>query len=106
MERLIKEKRLFLARGDSLDSVKVEITPGGDASRLEVIIRFVYGTIALIILSVFGVIAGILVMINFVTCLILAKRVAPGFIASVIAQMTRVYAYLYYVTDERPPLTP
>jgi hypothetical protein len=89
-----------------LDSVKVEITPGGDASRLEVIVRFIYGTIAIIILCIFMAIAEILVFINFFTCLILAKRIAPGFIASVLTQMTRVYAYLFYVTDERPPLVP
>jgi hypothetical protein len=89
-----------------LDSVKVEITPGGEASRLEVIVRFIYGAIAVIILGIFMVIAEILVVINFFTCLILAKRIAPGFIASVLAQMTRVYAYLFYVTDERPPLVP
>ncbi|MDP2974541.1 MAG: DUF4389 domain-containing protein [Candidatus Diapherotrites archaeon] len=89
-----------------MESVKVEITPGGKASRVEVIIRIVYGFIACIILSIFMVIAEILVFINFFTCLILAKRVAPEFIASVIKQMARVYTYLFFVTDERPPLTP
>jgi len=89
-----------------MDSVKVEITPGATVSRLEVLVRFVYGTIAMIILGFFGIITGILVVVNFFSCLILAKRVAPAFIASFIAQYAKVYAYLYYVTDERPPLVP
>jgi uncharacterized membrane protein (UPF0182 family) len=89
-----------------MNSVKVEITPQEKVSRVEVIIRMIYGTIAAIILGIFMIIAIIVVMINFLTCLILAKRVAPKFIASVIAQETKLMAYAWYVTDERPPLVP
>ncbi len=89
-----------------MESVKVEITPGGKASRVEVLVRIVYGLVAIIVLAILMMIAEILAVINFFTCLIWAKRVAPGFIASVIAQMARVYSYVYFVTDERPPLAP
>ncbi len=89
-----------------MESVKVQITPGGEASRAEVIIRIFYGFVAVIILGIFMLVAEILVVLNFFTCLILAKRVGVGFIASAIAQMAKVYAYLFYVTDERPPLFP
>ncbi|MDD3083816.1 MAG: DUF4389 domain-containing protein [Candidatus ainarchaeum sp.] len=89
-----------------MDSVKVDITPGGKASRLEVIIRFIWGTIAGIILYIFLIVAYILLIINFITCLILAKRVAPKFMAAVVAQMAKLMAYMFYITDERPPLIP
>lgn len=89
-----------------MESVKIEITPGGNASRAEAIIRIIYGAIALIILAILIWIAWILAIINFFTCLILAKRIAAGFVASIVKQMARVYSYVFFVTDERPPLVP
>ena len=89
-----------------MKSVNIQITPDGRASRLEVIIRIFYTLVAGIILAVFMWIAGILVFVNFFTCLILAKRVGAGFIAKVIEQMPKLYAYACFVTDERPPLVP
>jgi len=89
-----------------LESVQVQITPGGRASRVEVIVRIFYGLVAGIILGIFLWVAGVLVILNFFTCLILAKRIGVGFIAKVIVQITKLYAYMYYVTDERPPIVP
>lgn len=89
-----------------MESVKVQITPGGPASRVEVIIRIFYGAIAGFILGIFMGIAGIVVCINFFTCLILAKRVGIGFVSKIIVQMTKLYAYSWYITDERPPIIP
>ncbi len=89
-----------------MESVKVEITPGATVSRLEVIIRIFYGFVVLVILCIYIFVAEILTVINFFTCLILAKRVGAGFVAGVIAQVARVYSYLLFVTDERPPLVP
>jgi hypothetical protein len=89
-----------------MNSVKVEITPQESVSRAEVIIRLIWGTIAGIILYIFMLIASILWVINFLTCLILAKRVAPKFMAAVAAQLAKLAAYVYFATDERPPLIP
>ena len=89
-----------------MKSVSVQITPGGRASRAEVIIRIFYGLVAGIILSIFLWVVGILVFVNFFSCLILAKRVGVGFIAKVIEQIPKLYAYTYFVTDERPPIVP
>ena len=89
-----------------MDSVKIQITPGSEVSRVEVLIRmiliYVYGIIA----CLFGIVAGILVTVNFFTCLILAKRVGADFLAKYLAWITKVSVYLYFVTDERPPWTP
>jgi hypothetical protein len=89
-----------------MNSVQVNITPGGKASRAEVIIRFFYGAITAIILGIFMIVAYILIGINFLTCLILGKRIAPKFLASIVAQYAKLMAYMFYVTDERPPLVP
>ena len=89
-----------------MNSVQVNITPGGKASRLEVIIRIFYGAIAAIILGIFMIVGYILIGINFLTCLILARRIAPKFLASLVAQYTKLMAYEFYITDERPPIVP
>ncbi len=89
-----------------MESVQVQITPGGPASRLEVIIRLFYTIIAGIILYVFIMVVYVITAINFWTCLILGKRIGVGFVANVIAQVTKLMAYALYVTDERPPLIP
>lgn len=89
-----------------MEAVKIEITPGGRAGRVEVIIRIFYTLVAGIILWIFGIAVAILVILNFFTCLILATRIAPEFIARYVKQIARLYAYAYFVTDERPPLVP
>lgn len=89
-----------------MESVKVEITPGEEADRLEVLIRIILGIVYGLIAGIFGMVAGILIIVNFFTCLILAKRIAADFLAKFVAWLTKLYAYLYYVTDERPPWTP
>ena len=89
-----------------MNSVQVNITPGGKASRAEVIIRIFYGAVAAIILGIFMIVGYIVVVVNFFTCLILAKRVAPEFLASLVAQYAKLMAYEFYITDERPPLIP
>ena len=89
-----------------MNSVQVNITPGGKASRAEVIIRIFYGLVAGIILGIFMIVGAILIAINFWTCLILARRIAPKFLASLVAQAAKLMAYEFYVTDERPPLIP
>ena len=89
-----------------MESVKVEIIPGAEVSRVEVIIRIVLAIILGIIASVFGMVACVIVCLNFFTCLIFAKRIAADFVAKYLAWIVKVYAYLYFVTDERPPWTP
>jgi len=86
--------------------VSVDIKPGPKVSRLEVIIRIPMGIILGIIGYILGIITSILWVINIITSLILARRVAPGFIAAYVAWITKVMAYMLLVTDERPPFFP
>ncbi|MEM0360067.1 MAG: DUF4389 domain-containing protein [Candidatus Diapherotrites archaeon] len=87
-------------------AVDVKITPDAKVNRVEVIIRIILAIILGIIASIFAFIVGILAVVNFFTCLLLAKRIAPEFIAKFIEWVAKVGAYLYFVTDERPPWTP
>jgi len=87
-------------------SVEVKVTPGASVSRVEVIIRIILAIILGIIAYIFSLIVGILWIVNFLTCLILAKRIAPEFTAKFVEWITKVGAYIYLVTDERPPWTP
>jgi hypothetical protein len=89
-----------------MDSVQVSVKPQAKVSRLEVIIRIPYGIILGIIGYILGIIASIIWVINIITCLILAKRVLPNFMAALIKWYTQVAGYMMLVTDERPPLFP
>lgn len=86
--------------------VSVDVKPGPKVSRLEVIIRIPMGIILYIIGYILAIITGILWVVNIITCLILARRVAPGFTAAYVAWLTKVLAYMLLVTDERPPFFP
>lgn len=89
-----------------MDSVKVEIKPGGTASRSEVIIRILYGILLLIVKGVLEIIIAILWIINLFTCFILGQRVAADFIAKYVGWTAMIGAYILFVTDERLPLLP
>jgi hypothetical protein len=86
--------------------VNVKVTSESKVSRVEVLVRIVYA-IVICIVSIFVFIAVyILGIINFLTCLILAKRIATGFVGNVVEWYTKVMAYFLFVTDERPPFFP
>lgn len=89
-----------------MSDVNVDISTGSEVNRVEVIIRIFYLIPVAIVLYIFLIIAYILWLINFWTCLILAKRIAPEFLAKVVKQITKVFAYMMYITDERPPIVP
>ena len=86
--------------------VSVNVTPDEKVSRVEVIIRIPMAIILGIIAYILGIIMSILWVVNIITCLILAKRVAPGFMAAYVAWVTRISAYMMLVVDERPPFLP
>jgi hypothetical protein len=86
--------------------VNVSVKADDKVSRLEVIIRIPMFIILGIIMYILMIIVEILWVINIITSLILAKRVAAGFIAKVIEWQVKVLAYLLLTTDERPPWFP
>lgn len=89
-----------------METVKVEIKSEKKANRLEVIIRILYGIILGIIMYLVMLVMSIITIINYISCLVLAKRFGTGTIARIITWVTGVFAYITCTTDERPPLIP
>ena len=91
-----------------MDTVKITLKSDEKASRLELFIRFIWGTIVAIILGVIGFFAYIALFIEWFYILILGKRNAAlaKFINSWYAAVAQLYFYMLLATDERPPLVP
>ena len=91
-----------------METVKVNVTSAEKASRLELFIRWIWGTIVAIILSIIGIFAGIAMIVQWFYILILGKRhpALAKFVTNWFKAMTGLYFYMYLSTDERPPLMP
>jgi len=79
-----------------------------EAGRIELFIRIVYAFIVGIILSVYGFIAGICIIIQFLVILILGRRSEglSGFIAGYLEYYVHILSYTSFMTDERPGILP
>ncbi|HLC79801.1 MAG TPA: DUF4389 domain-containing protein [archaeon] len=90
-----------------MDSVKIKIKSEEKASRIELLIRFLYLIPLWIVLMVLSMIATIGIVVNFFTSLVLGKRIAilNRITEAYIIYQTEVSAYLY-LTDERPKIIP
>ena len=91
-----------------MDTVKVTVTSAEKASRLELFIRWIWGTIVMIILCIIGIFASIAIFVQWFYILFLGKRHAglAKFVNAWFVAMTGLYFYMYLSTDERPPLIP
>lgn len=88
--------------------IRLDVDYDESASRLEVlIIRFLYGIVLYIILEIWGIVAGIVVVIQWFHILILGKRNAGmhSFVTKFFRYCTRVSGYLLLLTDARPPIS-
>ncbi|NLV27872.1 MAG: DUF4389 domain-containing protein [Methanomicrobiales archaeon] len=79
-----------------------------EASRIELFIRIIYSFILGIILAVYGFIAGICMLIQFVVVLILGRRSQglSDFIQGYLEYYVHILAYTSFMTDERPGILP
>ena len=92
-----------------MDTVKISVTSAEKARRLELIIRFIWGTIVAIILCIIGLFALYLATpLQWLYILFLGKRqpALAKFITGWAKGMTQLYFYMLLSTDERPPLIP
>ena len=91
-----------------METVKVTVKSEEKASRLELIIRFIWGFIVAIILGIIGIFAFIGVCVQWIYILITGKRMAgmQKFINNYVVACTNLNAYWYLSTDERPPFIP
>jgi hypothetical protein len=78
------------------------------ASRLELVIRWLYGFVIGILFWLWGIYISIIEFVQFWHILLLGKRGARLYVSTrrYIAAYTHVSAYLAFLTDTRPELTP
>lgn len=91
-----------------MDSVKVTVKSAEKASRLELLIRFIWGFIVAIILGVIGIFVAIAWIVQWLHILLLGKRQGAlnKFITAYEVAKTQLNFYMVLATDERPPLVP
>jgi len=79
-----------------------------DAGRIELLVRIVYWILIGIVLWVYGLIAGICLVIQWIHILILGRRnealsnIAEGYLE----YQVHVMPYTYFMTDTRPDILP
>lgn len=78
------------------------------AGRIELFIRIIYSFIVCIVLSIYGFIAGICIVIQFIYMLILGRRSQglSDFIQGYLEYYVHILGYTSFMTDERPGILP
>lgn len=91
-----------------MKSVKVSIESAEAASRKELVVRFIYGTVVSIILGLLGIFAFVAWGVQFLHILFTAKRhkSLSKFINAYQIAYTQLEFYVMLSTDERPPMFP
>ncbi len=88
--------------------IKIDVEYLESASRLEaLIIRWLYAIFLYIVLSIWGIAAGIVIVLQWLHVLVLGKRNKGmhDFVAGFFMFATRVTGYIYLLTDNRPPIS-
>lgn len=87
--------------------VRLDVDFDESASRVELLIRILYGIVLYIILEIWGLVAGVVALIQWFHILILGKRNAGmhSFVTKFFRYYTRVIGYLILLTDARPPIS-
>jgi hypothetical protein len=78
------------------------------AGRIELFIRIIYSIILGIVLSIYGLVAGICILIQCVIILILGRR-SEGLsevIKGYLEYYVHILSYTSFMTDERPGIMP
>ena len=78
------------------------------ASRIELFVRIFYAIPVYIILVVYGIIASLCVIIQWIIILILGKRSEglSDFIKGYLEYYVHIISYFSFMTDKRPGVTP
>lgn len=79
-----------------------------EAGRIELFIRIIYSILIGIVLSIYGLIAGLCMIIQFIITLILGRRSQglSDFIRGYLEYYVHVLPYTSFMTDERPGIFP
>jgi len=78
------------------------------AGRIELFIRIIYSVVIGIVLMIYGFIAGICMLIQFLVVLILGRRSRglSDFIQGYLEYYVHILSYTSFMTDERPGILP
>lgn len=79
-----------------------------DAGRLELLIRIVYWILIAIVLWVYGIIACICLIVQWLHILVLGRRneALSNLVKGYLEYMIHVLPYTYFMTDKRPDIMP
>jgi hypothetical protein len=79
-----------------------------DAGRLELLIRIVYWILIAIVLWVYGIIACICLIVQWLHILVLGRRneALSNLVQGYLEYMIHVLPYTYFMTDKRPDIMP
>ncbi len=91
-----------------MKTLKIEVKSDPKASRLELFVRIIWAILGCIVLSIFGIIAAICMVLQWLYILITGKR------SKSLAEVLKLYlfyrfrleGYLLMLTDERSPIIP
>jgi hypothetical protein len=88
--------------------IKLEVGYEETASRIEaLIIRWLWGIVLYIVLELWGIVAGLAFIGQWIVILITGSRNQGlhNFIEGYFRYVTRVTGYILLLTDERPPIS-
>lgn len=79
-----------------------------DADRIELLVRIIYWILIAIVLWVYGIIATICLLIQWVHILVLGCRneAVSNLVKGYLEYMIHVMPYTYFMTDRRPDVLP
>jgi hypothetical protein len=115
MEHPVQKERIFIilrlefvsmAEGGS--KLRQLFTYERKASRIELFVRIVYWILIGIVITVYGILAGICLIIQWFVILILGRRNQGlgEFIQGYVEYYVHVMNYVYFFTDTRPRILP
>jgi len=91
-----------------METVKMTVVSDAKASRLELLVRLVWGTVVGFVLGLIGMFMGVLVTIQWFHILFLGQRQAgiQRLVNAYGVAVTQLKFYLMLATDERPSILP
>ncbi|HLC39251.1 MAG TPA: DUF4389 domain-containing protein [archaeon] len=91
-----------------MKSVSADVKFSPKSPRVELLVRIVWGIVGGIVLGIFSFVAFVIWAIQILHILFYARRHKgmQSFIKTVVVARYRLSAYLFLLTDERPPIIP
>ena len=91
-----------------MKTVSFDVDSSAKASRVELFVRILWCMVSYIVLLVFGMVAGLCLILEWLVILFTGKRNASlnNIIKMYVLYCVRLYAYALTLTEERSPIIP